>query len=308
MHVRDLDAGDRPPGGPERQSAAGIVCVDVRTLRRTRVADDEQGIAEPAELVLEPVGVEPVAFDDEDGAVAELGELLMDEVDRRDLRRLERRLRKRLAGQRGCDAADDFDQPGRPGIDDAGLRQHGQHLLRPDDAGLAASDDGSQVSPALGLLGELADRGQHRSLDGLADGAVGGVARAPQRAGQVVGLAERLGRAPDDLREDHARVPPRPHQGGPRHLAGELGAILALGRLERLDDRAHGERQVRARVAVRHRIHVQVVDPPPVGVGRGERTPDELGHPRPPLTPVTRTSSTTTSTAATGSPVNRSTS
>ena len=230
----------------------------------------------------------------------------MDEVDRRDRRRLERRLRKRLAGDDGCDAADDLEQTGGPGIDDAGLRQHRQHLLCPDDAGVAASDDRSQVSPALGLLGELADRGQHRPLDGLADGAVGGVARTPQRAGQVVGLAEGLGRAPDDLREDHARVPARPHQGGPGHLAGELGAIIALGRLERLDDGSNGEREVRARVAVRHRVDVQVVDPPTVGVDRRESAAGELQHALPHA--VTRTSSTTTSTAATGRPVSRSTS
>jgi hypothetical protein len=46
-----------------------------------------------------------------------------------------------------------------------------------------------------------------------------------------------------------------------------------------LDDRSDRERQVRARVPVGHRVHVQVVDPLPGSLDRAERTPrpvDEL--------------------------------
>ena len=44
---------------------------------------------------------------------------------------------------------------------------------------------------------------------------------------------------------------------------GERGAVVGPVALERLDDRPHGERQVRAGVAVGHRVDVEVVDPAP---------------------------------------------
>ena len=58
----------------------GVVGVDVH-LERRRVADDEQRVAEPLELALERVRVEVVALDDEDRAVAVLGQLLVDRVE-----------------------------------------------------------------------------------------------------------------------------------------------------------------------------------------------------------------------------------
>ena len=47
--------------------------------------------------------------------------------------------------------------------------------------------------------------------------------------------------------------------------------------LERLDDRAHRQRQVRARVAVRDRVDVQVVDPPAARLDRGGRRARRAG-------------------------------
>ena len=70
-----------PRGDPERERASRVVGVDVH-LERARVADDEQRVAEPLELRLERVRVEVVALDDEHGAVAEAGELLVDRVER----------------------------------------------------------------------------------------------------------------------------------------------------------------------------------------------------------------------------------
>ena len=77
--------------------------------------------------------------------------------------------------------------------------------------------------------------------------------------------------------------------------------------LERLDDRAHGQREVRARVAVGNRVDVEVVDALLIGLEVAEREAGDLAgavevH-------VERlTSSMRTSTAATESPVCRSTS
>ena len=82
-----------PRAPTERQRPPGIVGVDVN-LQRRAVADDEQRVAERLELVLDRVGVEPRAFDDEDGAVAVARELLVEGlVGEARRRRLRRRLR-----------------------------------------------------------------------------------------------------------------------------------------------------------------------------------------------------------------------
>ena len=132
------------------------------------------------------------------------------------------------------------------------------------------------VARILGLLGELADHRQHRPFDGPAHGAVGGVARGAEGAadrGRVEqpGLAERLGGAPQDLREDHARVAASAHQRRARELLRERRAVGGRRGVEHLHDRARGLRQVRARVAVRHGIDVQVVDAAAVRLERRER-------------------------------------
>ena len=80
VHVRDLDPVDRATGRSEAERGSGIVGVDV-DLERGRIAHDEKGIAEQIELALEPVDVEPLTFDHEHGAVAELRELLVHRLD-----------------------------------------------------------------------------------------------------------------------------------------------------------------------------------------------------------------------------------
>jgi hypothetical protein len=87
---------------------------------------------------------------------------------------------------------------------------------------------------------------------------------------------------------------------------GERGTVIARTRLERLDDGADGQGQVRARVAVGHRVDVEVVDPGAGGIDLRLGAARERQHARPHA--VTRTSSTNTSTASTASPVSRSTS
>ena len=127
----------------------------------------------------------------------------------------------------------------------------------------------------LRLVRHLADDGQHRPLDRPAHGTVGGVARRAEGARDARGrrplrAGEHLGEAADDLAEDDAGVATGSHQRSTRELLGDRLGAHRVRCLERLDDRAHGERQVRAGVAVRDRVHVQVVDPT-AGAPRGWR-------------------------------------
>ena len=75
-----------------------------------------------SKLLLERVLVELLALDDEDGAVAELGELLMDRVESERLR-LHRHLRELLARRTVDHAAGDLDEPGATSVDDTGVRR-----------------------------------------------------------------------------------------------------------------------------------------------------------------------------------------
>ena len=179
-----------------------------------------------------------LALDDEDGAVAVARELLVDRVGARPLE-LGRRLGHRLAGDRGGDAAHELEQPRPARVDDARLAQHVELLRRPRDRLLAATDElDEQVAERraagralLGLLGELADHRQHRPLDRPPHRAVGGVGGAPERPGgerrvdPVRRAGEHVGRAADDLGEDHARVAARAHQRAAGDVAGERAPV-----------------------------------------------------------------------------------
>ena len=276
MHVGDLDAVDRPGGRAQVERRARVVGVDVH-LQRRRVTDDEERVAELLELGLERLGVEPGSLDDEDGAVAELRELLVDRVDRGDGGRVGRSLGNLLARDRRVDATDDLDEPCPARVDDARLLQHREELRRPRERLLSLGDDvreqlGAVEHPGLRRLGRLchlADHGQHRPLHGPPDGAVGGVARGAKGAGDHglvdrIALTEHIGEAAHDLAEDHAGVAAGAHEGGAGELPRDRLVPLGVGLLERLHDRAHREGEVRARVAVRDRVDVEVVDPLPV--------------------------------------------
>ena len=175
-------------------------------------------------------------------------------------------------------------------------------LARLGDGVVAARDDRREVGAVLGRVGHRADRGQHRPLDRLLHRAIGGVARRAEGLGEIVALGERLGRAADDLREDHAGVAAGAHQRRARDLVREAGAVVGAVLVERLVDRAHGQRQVRAGVAVGHRVDVEVVDPAPVRLDRRPRAVDELVHALLPHA-LCLTRWMTTSTAATFRPV-----
>ena len=212
----------------------------------------------------------------------------MDGVEPRLVRLRRRRLGQRLAGEGRRDAADDLEQAGPARVDDAGLAEHVELLGRAGESLLAAGDEPLQqfrrlerrVPRVLRLLRQLPDDGQHRPLDGAAHSAVGGVARAPEGAPDRVrveqaGLAERLGGSTQDLGEDDARVAARAHQRGPGQLLASAGRSAAADESS-ASMIARGQRHVRARVPVRDRVDVEVVDPPPVRLERRQRGTPEL--------------------------------
>ena len=121
VHVGDLDSLDRARGGAERERGAGVVRVDVH-LERGLVADHHERVAEPLELRLEPVAVERLPLDHEDGAVAVAGGLEMDGLDAG--RRLGGgRGRQRLAGDRAGQPAEELDEPRAARVDHSRLAQ-----------------------------------------------------------------------------------------------------------------------------------------------------------------------------------------
>src|SRR5207253_6043920 len=98
----------------------------------------------------------------------------------------------------------------------------------------------------------------------------------------------------------------RAHQRGAGNLAREPGAVVRALARERVRDRAHRQREIRAGVAVRDGIDVEVVDVAAVSLDGGLRArhqiTDMFAH------ALARTRGMTTSTAATSNPVSRVTS
>jgi hypothetical protein len=157
----------------------------------------------------------------------------------------------------------------------------GDGLVAAPDQRLEELGRFGRLGVGLGCVRELADDRQDRPFDRTADGAVrlvGGPSQGARdcRRVNLVALAELLGRAANDLREDHTRVAARAHQRRARKRMGERGAVVARGRaVEGLRDPARREQHVRARVAVGHGIDVEVVDPLPAPLERGHRAADE---------------------------------
>ena len=271
LHVRDLDALDRADGGACPERGPGIVRVDVR-LQRRLVADHEQRIPEGREVALQILSFEPLALDDEARAVAVARSRQVHGV-RRQLRRrcgLGERLTREACG----DPAHDLDEARGSRVDDARRPQLLELPLRPCDSLVSVGDEcgeqlrGGIVAAALGLVGQLADDREDRPLDRLAHRGVGGVrCSSERRRNRTVGLVALHG-ASDDLRQDHARVPPRSEQRGAHHVV--------VARLERLAHCAHGEQHVRAGVAVGDGIDVEVVDARAAAFERAFRRTHEL--------------------------------
>ena len=289
------------------------------------VADHHERVAQPLELRLDPVAVERLPLDHEDGAVAIAGRLEMDGLDAG--RRLGGgRGRQRLARDRSGQPAEELDEPRAARVDHTRLAQDLELLGRAGHGFLPVSHElDEQVGERLGvglvalrLFRKLADDREHRPLDRPPHGAVGGVGRPAQRLGRqrradaVRRLGEDVGDAPHDLGEDHPGVAARSHQRGPRDRVREGRPVARLRRVDRVRDRPHRQREVRAGVAVGDGIDVEVVDAAAArlerGEGRADEPTDELEIAFRAHFPPVRTSSTCTSTARTLSPVRRRTS
>ena len=189
---------------------------------------------------LEPLAVEPVALDEEDGAVAVARQLLVDRLDGEPLRsppaaapaRTRRPPPRRRRGRaRAGPRRPRRRRPPRAAPSScSGVRATASSPRRTRSTS-SSPRRGVAGRALLRLLGELADHREHRPLDGPPHGAVGGVGGAAQRLRRerrrdpVRRLREHVGRAADDLREDHARVAARAHQRAAGDVAGERGAV-----------------------------------------------------------------------------------
>src|SRR5207253_7901420 len=111
-----------PDARADRERSTGIVRVYVN-LDRSVVADDEQRVAEPVELRLEGVAAQVGALDEEDRAVLETRQLLVDRLEAEML--LHRgRLRDRLAADERRDSAHELEQTCTARVDDARVAEH----------------------------------------------------------------------------------------------------------------------------------------------------------------------------------------
>ena len=136
VHVHDLDPLDEADFRRDRQRRPRVVGVHVDLQRRV-VADNEERVPELLERALERDLVEPLALDDEHGAVSELRQLLVDRLQGERVA-LDGCVGERLAGQGEDDAAQDLHEAGAPGIDDAGAPEDVEHLRRARRRVLAA--------------------------------------------------------------------------------------------------------------------------------------------------------------------------
>jgi hypothetical protein len=178
-------------------------------------------------------------------------------------------------------ASEDLDEPERAGVHHARLAQERQLLPRQGERLVARSDNLGESVPdrqleAFGPLRDGARDGEDRPFLGLEYRCVTGVARSAERHGERPRIdlrrdCERLGRAAQELRQDHARITPRAHERRTRHLVNQLLLGRRGGASESIGDGAHRQRHVRARVPVGNGVDVQVVDSPAARLEGGER-------------------------------------
>jgi hypothetical protein len=171
-------------------------------------------------------------------------------------------------------------EAGATGVDHACVLEDREHLGRPLEGigapGAGGVQDRDEVGPALGRchrgLRRLAHHREDRALDRSHDGLVGSLGRRregsrPTGAVEPVGLGHHPGDPAEDLRQDHTRVSPRPHQGAVADGLAD-GTEVAVHALQLLPHRGQREGHVRAGVAVGHGVDVELVDALLVGVER----------------------------------------
>ena len=272
-----------------------VVRVDV-AVPRPVAADDDDRVADRPPPLLERLDVRIVEVAEEHHLVALLADVQLAVDSRRAVGdgvergadhaaagvRLD--LRQRFVVNDVKGGVEQQQIPCSPGVDDAGVAQHGKQVGRLVESRLAADPRLTQdvverlagIGCLAGGFGGLPHDGQDRPLDGCEHGGVGPGGRRFQgrgddRAGRLVGGLQRRRDPAQDLRHDHPAVASGTHQ---RAVADRIARGAEIGRcLVHLGhDTVEGARHVRTRVAVRHGIHVEPVDPRGVGVdGVAER-------------------------------------
>ena len=157
-------------------------------------------------------------------------------------------------------------------VHNTGLFQHRQQVRGILQRGLAGGHDLGPQGRDLGggggggRFGRQAGDGQDGAFGRLHDRLVSGFHAHLQRFGQVGGLRfllalQRLGEAAEQKARDDAGVAARAAQhGGGRHLAGLRDRAGIGQRFQLLGGRADGHAHVRARITVRYRENVQLID------------------------------------------------
>ncbi len=283
-HVEDLAAVQHVA-----QDAVGPVGVHVDLVVGVG-AHEELAVAHGAQVLEVGLLVEVLAvgMEEELGAVAELGslpvvvDLYVDDVG--DLRLgarggdagVEVRDLARLALVGVDEGLDEGREAEGAGVDDAVLLEDGQEVGGAGDGLVGLHHDGVEglLGRGLGPLHlvrpgrDVLEHGEDGALDGLAHGLEGHLDAVAQRRGDVrrggvraLGAGEALGHAAQDLAGDDARVATGAHE---RAMGDGLGDVVHRGvggeRLDLLHHRAQGEGHVGARVAVRDREDVELVD------------------------------------------------
>ena len=126
-----------------------------------------------------------------------------------------------------------------------------------------AEQIGTRLGGSDGSLARLAHDGEDRAFHRVADCAVrtlggGSQRRARRCAVDRCRIGDGGGEATKNLRHDHPAVATGAHE---RAMGDRLAhrCHIGVGAVELVDDRTQGERHVGAGVAVRDRIHVEVV-------------------------------------------------
>ena len=127
-----------------------------------------------------------------------------------------------------------------------------------------------EVAAAVGSrhrgLGRLADDGEDRALDRAHHRLVGRLGGGGEGAGRrwapssPAGIGDHRRQAPEDLGQDHPRVPSGPHERAVADGLAHGGEVPARQRSSSSLTASEGERHVGPGVAVGHRVDVEPVD------------------------------------------------
>ena len=184
-----------------------------------------------------------------------------------------------LAGERGEKAGVNGHQALATRIHHARGLEHGEHIGRLFQNGVARREErAEQIHHIVGFLHLAIDvvrrnacHGEDRALFGLHNRLIGHLRARAQRLGEQIGVHflrafQALGKAAQNLAEDHARIAARAAQ---RALGRAIRHFVHAGEravAQVFHGGIHGLAHIGSRIAIRHGEHVQRVDAFTVGV------------------------------------------